>query len=293
MLLSPLFLRAAGGRASAWAAVGDLEQRLRAALDEGGARWPGVQLVPESFIPYLAARVASGPAPDALAAAHVQDLYLACACGRGDDAAVAAFERELLAPVAALAVRASDPGGFADELKQGLRLRLLVASPTAPARIVQYDGRGPLGGWVRVAAARLATNLRSVQRTHLPLGGDADAALAAGVPDPELAFLKTHYRKEFEVAFRSVLQALSDRDANLLRLHYLEGASPVALAGAYQVAPRTVYHWIAETRRSILEAVRRQLSDRLAITPAEFENLLTLVQSQLDLSIHRFLNERE
>jgi hypothetical protein len=65
------------------------------------------------------------------------------------------------------------------------------------------------------------------------------------------------------------------------------------MAGLYGVAPRTVYHWIAEARRSILQDVRTRLADRLAITPAEFENLFALVQSQLDVSLHRFLGARE
>ena len=42
---------------------------------------------------------------------------------------------------------------FVDEVKQGLRERLLVGPPP---RIAEYSGSGPLGGWLRVVSVRLA-----------------------------------------------------------------------------------------------------------------------------------------
>jgi len=55
--------------------------------------------------------------------------------------------------------------------KQERRQRLLLPDGDRPARITQYGGRGPLGGWLRVASARLAVNLplelhRQIKTTH-------------------------------------------------------------------------------------------------------------------------------
>src|SRR5438477_246392 len=82
----------------------------------------------------------------------------------------------------------------------------------------------PLGAWIRVAVARIATNLRASRK--------APAGVAPDAPGER-------ERDAARTAIRSVLPSLSDREANLLRLHYLEAASPAAIAGLYQVSART------------------------------------------------------
>ena len=49
-------------------------------------------------------------------------------------------------------------------MRQRLRERLFVGSDGEPARLASYSGRGPLGTWVRIAAIRLALNLRRSER---------------------------------------------------------------------------------------------------------------------------------
>src|SRR5689334_13258114 len=61
------------------------------------AAWPMVELATEHFVEHLAARLGDADDPElALRAMHTSDLYLACACMRGDAGAVAAFEAHCL-----------------------------------------------------------------------------------------------------------------------------------------------------------------------------------------------------
>jgi RNA polymerase sigma-70 factor (ECF subfamily) len=71
-----------------------LTEPLDTALELARAAWPALEVPPEEFARYLEARL--DPEADVLARLHVADLYLACACVRGQPAAIAAFvERHL------------------------------------------------------------------------------------------------------------------------------------------------------------------------------------------------------
>src|SRR5262245_9187821 len=59
---------------------------------------PTFSVPPEDFVAYLSARIPPDvPAAAALQQMHTEDLYLACACARGDVQAFAAFDERCLA----------------------------------------------------------------------------------------------------------------------------------------------------------------------------------------------------
>ena len=63
----------------------------------GRAAWPTVELAPEAFAAYLAERE---PTP-----ARAADLYIACACARGDEEAIGRFEATYFEDVRAIVQR--------------------------------------------------------------------------------------------------------------------------------------------------------------------------------------------
>ena len=95
---------------------------------------------------------------DELAQLNAADLYLALACGRGVADAIAVLEREHFSRIREFAASVTTSPDFIKELTQQLRTRLLVGGGSPP-RILSYSGRGSLGGWVRVAAVRLARDI--------------------------------------------------------------------------------------------------------------------------------------
>jgi len=97
---------------------------------------------------------------------HAGDLYLACACLHGVPDALAALEREHFARIREFAASVDSSPEFVKELSQRLRAKLLVADGTDPPRIASYSGRGSLGGWIRVAAVRLARDIARSERAH-------------------------------------------------------------------------------------------------------------------------------
>src|SRR6185369_15152770 len=93
-------------------------------LAAGRETWPGVDLDPEAFARGVADRLpAEGDAAAALGALHAADVYLACACARGDGRALAAFERRYIAGVPAFLARTAWASSAA-EVQQAVRERL-------------------------------------------------------------------------------------------------------------------------------------------------------------------------
>ena len=279
--LARRFVLVAGRTAS----FNELEQSLQTIVATARARWAFVGISDETFIEHLATVLRDEDATrELLTSLHTADLFLACACLHGDRRALAAFDQEFIGQL-----RSSSKSGsaaFNEELKQALRERLLVGQGGAPPRLASYSGRGPLSGWLKVTAARLAVDLRREQK-------DSAKSNERDVPlpplDPELSYLKARYRVEFQDALQLAFRALSARELTLLRLHFLEEVPTASIARMYRVSSRSAQRWIASAQQAVLDGVRRELRARLTLTESELVSLLGLVLSQLTLSLHRFL----
>jgi RNA polymerase sigma-70 factor (ECF subfamily) len=291
-----LFLAHAGDARDALARAPELESLLAGHLDAARAEWPDVVVPPEAFLRHVAERLPAGRDPvEALRQLHAADLYLACACARGDARALQMFETKHLAPMAGYVSRSDALPAFTDELKQALRARLLVAREGLLPKIGGYTGQGPLGAWLRITASRVAFDLRESERGHLPLDEDRAAPLAsAGSPraDPEISYLKSRYASEFEAAFRATLEKLSRRERNVLRHYYLDAMTADAIAKLYRVSLRTMQRWLTATRTRILRATRELLAERLDLSSTQIDGLMMLVQSQFEMSVFQILRSR-
>jgi RNA polymerase sigma-70 factor (ECF subfamily) len=247
------------------------------------AAWPEVALTGEQFVEFVGPRIAGGPDP--LARLLLPDLFLACACDRGDAAALAAFDRAYLPLLDRAVASLGASPAEQNELRQVVRVRLLVAREAAGTRIAGYSGRGSLGAWVRVVATREAARLLRKERRMGPAEDDALAQVLAPEASPELDYLKRLYRDEFRAALQTAVASLSDRERLLLRQHALDGLSIDQLAAFHRVHRATTARWIAAARKAVLDGTRRALTQRLRLRPAEFESILRLIDSQLDVSL--------
>ena len=161
--------------------------------------------------------------------------------------------------------RVGDGDQFVGDVRQALRTRLLVAAPGGAPRIADYAGRGPLGAWVRVAAVRVAIDLRRSQgQEPLPASGEHDASPA---DDPELALLKARHSAAYADALRAAMASLSAKERNLMRMHFVDGLSIDRIGVAYQVHRATAARWIEALRERLLAETYRQLGELLRPNP--------------------------
>jgi len=264
----------------------DLEPRLADALARGRTAWPGIDLPPDAFLPYVAARVPPHLDADAIfATLQMTDLYLACAGSRGDPAAIAAFEARFRPDVEAALDRLRATRDQRQEVTQALWAQLFTGTPGAGPAILTYSGRGALAGWLRVAAVR--AGFRLLRREERAGVGHDDLLTELPSPDqgPELEYLKTKYCGEFQDAFAAALDGLSAQQRILLRLHYVDGLSIDAIGEVYRLHRATVARRIAKARHEVLTSTRRTMVRRLRLPREEQESVLRLIRSQLQVSL--------
>jgi RNA polymerase sigma-70 factor (ECF subfamily) len=286
-----VFLARLGRRAEdVGRSVDSIEAALRALDAAGRSAWPEVPLQAQAFAVHIADRVrAQRNVNDALSGLHAADLFLACACSRGVPAALAAFERTHLARVHGFVGRIDSSLAFADEVAQSIREQLLVAERGGESRIANYSGRGPLSSWLRIIAIRTALRIqRDRTGSTLPAEREMETGLRSAV-DPELDYLKLRYRGAYQEALEAGLASLPDRDALLLKLHYLDGLNIDRIGALYGMHRSTVARWRANVRRRVLESTREQLHRRLSLSESEFDSLLAVVRSQLIVSLRSAL----
>jgi RNA polymerase sigma-70 factor, ECF subfamily len=244
----------------------------RALFDAAREAWPGIEVAFSVF----AARVAEG---GGRASAYANDLYLACACAQGNDAALREFEQHYLAGIRGAVARIDNAPDFLTEVQQLLRERLFVGDS---AKINEYRGNGPLAGWVRTAAVRTALNLRRTPRREL----SPDDLRPPDEPlDPEAALLRDQYREEISRAIRNALQTLTPEDRVLLRWTYLDRLTLAKIGVLQGVSAPTVHRRLTATMAALIAAVRSELATRLELSRASLDSLIRGVDSQMDISL--------
>jgi len=256
----------------------ELEELVERAVTAAHAAWPSLACE-DAFRARL--RAAAGEQPAALASLAITDLYLATACASGDPRALELFDREYLARVAQILAR-HPARDHADEVRQRVRERLLVAGEDGPPRIATYSGRGPLAGWVRVATLRVASNLRRSVRDHAELPEGLASAIAEV---PELRVLEGAYREAFRDAFRTAFAALDGEERTILRLHHIDGVTVRKLAPILNVSVATAGRRILAAQQRLGEQVIHELSAAVAIPAPELESVVRALISRLEVSM--------
>lgn len=264
---------------------------LADAMARARTKWPGFAIDGERFAAIVAMRLdRESPLVEGLAELVLEDLWLIAACLDGDARALDTFDAAVAAPIARALRGTTAPGESADDLHQRLRVRLLVGDGTRPPAIAGFGGRGSLLAWVRVMATRMRIDAeRKPIDTALPGHGAAQAATIA--QDPELAYLASHCREAFGAAFRSAFDALTPRQRNMLRMHLVGGVTAAAIAEVYAVHAASAKRWLADARAELVTRVEAELRGRLGANTRELQSVLRLVQSRLEISVRRLIDE--
>lgn len=264
------------------AVVTEVGQALCELHARGREAWPGVELDLATFSTMAANQLGDGP----LDGVRADDLYLAIACAARVEQAIVTFDKHYLSGLASTLVRRGQDRAAAADIVQAVRVRFLVGDARRGPKVAEYNGRGSLATWLRVAASRSAMTTHRKHRREIVLD---DLAMLAGSCGPDLGLLGTQLGGELEAAFHAAFAALAPRERNLLRYDIVDRLGIDRIAALHGVHRATAARWIAHAREALIEGVRRGLKDRLHIDSTELDSMFRQFTSQLELSVRWLL----
>jgi RNA polymerase sigma-70 factor (ECF subfamily) len=260
------------------------ESALDEAVAEAARQWPDVVVDAGEVKRAFEAKLAADD-PPAVTAGNVAEVHLAIACARGDEKAIAAFDRAYLDVVKVALAGMKLAQATVEDVRSGVRDKLLLADGERPPRILEYAGRGRLRGLVQVSASRMAIDRIRMEEREAELPAREIAAPA----NIELSLIKAQYRAAFVDGFARAVATASRRDRNLLRLHFLGGVTLEQLATMYGVHRATVVRWLAAAREVVFGATRAHVADTIGAPAEELDEMFDLVRSRVELSVERLL----
>ena len=194
-----------------------------------------------------------------LAALHLEDLAIACACAVGNDAAWEHFMREQR-PILYRSAGAIDPGG-GRELADSLYADLYGISDRGRERqslFRHFHGRSTLATWLRaVLAQRHVDRIRATRRLE-PLPDDESPKAIASRPVP-VDLERPRYLALIERALARAVAGLAARDRLRLGCYYAQSMTLAKIGQMLSEHEATVSRHLSRTRRTIREEIERQL----------------------------------
>ena len=275
------------------ATADELDEMLLDIVASAQRMCPTFTLPPDVFVMYLRDRLPDDvPCLVALRQTHTADLYLACACARGDVHALAAFDERCVSQLDRVLGKMGFGADVSAEVKQEIRVRVLFGDRGRP-EILDFCGRGDLRAWVRVMAVRQALRRQYRARREVAMEDVELLRKMRGPGNPQLEHEKGVYREEFKRAFEGALRALPDRELTLLRQHHVDGLTIDQLGRLYRVHRSTAARLLGRARVAVLEATRARMMSQLDVRPRDLDSIMRMIQSQIDISLHALEGARK
>ena len=251
----------------------------------GARRWPAIRLSVEDSCRHLAELGWSDAPPQ-----HAEAAFLCAACALRDDAACRALESNYFSELRVILARIDARSDFIDEVLQRLRVQLFAGE--AP-KIASYAARGPLEGWLRMVATRIALRLRKQQQQQQP----TEALEVLDRPEPAIHRqdqsqpFRARYARAVERALQRAFVSLPARERAVLRMYFAESLNIDQIGRVYGVNRSTISRWITSQREALGREVRKQLEQEIGgqLPHAEFDSLIALVYDDLDVSVTALL----
>jgi RNA polymerase sigma-70 factor (ECF subfamily) len=266
---------------TSWAAVmqsSEIRLRIADELARLPASWGDFDCSRDDFVRHVVDRQAAD------AALRISDLWLAFACSRGCERAIAVLDREQLVQLAPHLAKMGLSSDQIAETVQRVRCEILLGTATQPPLIVRYQGRGALGAFVRAVATRIAFRvLRDSPRRDPASSGE----LAAIAGDERGAPQRRLYAEAFSRGLRQALDSLARRDRTLLRQVFVDRLSIDGLAAQYQVHRATAARWVQRAKDSLRAATYDHVSRALGVAAVDLDSVARWVRSQVELSLHQ------
>jgi RNA polymerase sigma-70 factor (ECF subfamily) len=202
--------------------------------------------------------------------------------------AIAAVEQLYLTQVGTFIAHLRPAESVVDEVRQRLRERLLMGGRDQRPKLLDYSGRGTLGGFIRVSAIRMALDVIEAEEARHRPEPPEDNLLAQTV-DPELFAIHKRHLPQLHEAFRGALTSLDARERNLMRFFLVDGLNIARIGKLIGKSRATVGRMVVDCRAKLLSETRRRFSLLTGAPEADAASLIRFLRSRLEVSIRGFL----
>jgi RNA polymerase sigma-70 factor len=238
---------------------------------------------------------------------HAEDLCLAIACQRGDQAAWSDLVQGYGATVRSAARAASPNEEMAEDLGQSIWAELhglKVSDDGRPSgKLAYYSGAGSLGGWLRAVVGQLAIDRhrREARLVHTEEDGEldrltrdegvetntSDGFRAAASPEDALATALAS--TAVEKALARALKELGDEDRLLVKLYYFDGLRLREAGAVLGFHEATASRRLTRIQGEIRRSVEKQLIAEHGWTKSEATRSLAQVATALQTDVETLL----
>ena len=247
-----------------------------------------------------------GPAPAArkaveefLTSINIEDLCLATACARGDEAAWEDFFRDYRSYLVNIARTMTQDAGAAEQLADSTFAELYGLRESGGARVSKfsfYSGRGSLRGWLRAVVFQLSADLhRQTSRfVQTEEAEDMDRLARAADHQPnvgssEIEFVRQRYRAGVADALRRAIGELEGRERLLLAYYYYDEMTLREIGQLFQVHEATISRWLTKVQKRIRKLVEKSLTRDHKFNSREISEAIELAAEEMNANVREYL----
>ena len=231
-------------------------------------------------------RLSSGKPSEEEACSHSswrEDLNLARACAKGDEAAWETFLTRYRDKLYRFALGMAKEQSTARELADGLLADLFGTRLTSQgqriSKLESYSGRGPLEAWLKTVLAQQYVNRFRAQRKLVSF----DEAIGAEKSSDEAEF-DSESRARLAGATDTALAGVSAEERFLLATYYLDGRTLADISRMLGVHESTISRRIDKITTKLRKRVIKELC-RSGLPKPAAEQMLHLDVKQLEIDV--------
>ncbi|HET8676403.1 MAG TPA: sigma-70 family RNA polymerase sigma factor [Blastocatellia bacterium] len=247
-----------------------------------------------------------GPAPAArkaveefLTSINIEDLCLATACARGDEAAWEDFFRDYRSYLVNIARTMTQDASAAEQLADSTFAELYGLRESGGARVSKfsfYSGRGSLRGWLRAVVFQLSADLhRQTSRfVQTEEAEDMDRLARAAEHQPnvassEMEFVRQRYRAGVADGLRRAIGELEGRERLLLAYYYYDEMTLREIGQLFHVHEATISRWLTKVQKRIRKLVEKSLTRDHKFNRREVSEAIELAAEEMNANVREYL----
>src|SRR2546423_3161504 len=276
------------------------EAELAAALHASAKKYLGAQIEETTGNPGPTAAARQAIA-DYFASLNSDDLCLAVACAKGDEAAWADFYRDYRSYLINIARTMTQDASAAEQLADSTFAELYGLRESEGTRVSKfafYSGRGSFRGWLRAVVFQLSADSHRQTSRYVQTEEPEDMERLAHTAEPpqhtpttEITFIRDRYRSAVTAALGEAIAALDARDRLLLAYYYYDELTLKEIGQIFEVHEATVSRWIAKVQKRTRKFVEKGLVRDHNFNRQEVNEAIALAAEEMDISVREYLYE--